>query len=108
MHLHSQPANAIRHTLKKTEYESSDLKVVEINEAFASVALQSAHELGIDPENVNPRGGAIALGHPIGASGARIVGTLARQLSEMGTGALGAAGICGGGGQGSAVVLQAT
>src|SRR5690625_4373376 len=106
VHLHSQPANAIRHALKKTDHEPTNLKVVEINEAFASVALQSVHELGIDPEHVNPRGGAIALGHPIGASGARIVGTLAHQLSEIGSGALGAAGICGGGGQGSAIILR--
>src|SRR5699024_3533328 len=95
--LHSQPANAIRCALDKAGYDTDELKVVEINEAFASVSLQSAKELGIDLDVVNPRGGAIALGHPIGASGTRIVGTLARQLAEAGSGSVGAAGICGGG-----------
>ncbi|OAV61514.1 acetyl-CoA C-acyltransferase [Enteractinococcus helveticum] len=105
--LHSQPANAIRCALEKAGYDTAELKVVEINEAFASVSLQSAKELGIDLDLVNPRGGAIALGHPIGASGTRIVGTLARQLAEAGAGSVGAAGICGGGGQGSAIILRA-
>ena len=105
--LHSQPANAIRCALDKAGYDTDELKVVEINEAFASVSLQSAKELGIDLDVVNPRGGAIALGHPIGASGTRIVGTLARQLAEAGSGSVGAAGICGGGGQGSAIILRA-
>lgn len=105
--LHSQPANAIQAALAKTDVQASDLQVVEINEAFAAVSLQSAAELGIDLDIVNPRGGAIALGHPIGASGARIVGTLARQLAEAGSGSVGAVGICGGGGQGSAVILRA-
>lgn len=107
-HLHSQPARAIAAALAKTDgVTAQDLAVVEINEAFASVGIQSTRELGIDPEIVNPHGGAIALGHPIGASGARIVGTLARQLAERGAGSVGAIGICGGGGQGSAVVLRA-
>jgi acetyl-CoA C-acetyltransferase len=79
---------------------------VEINEAFAAVAVRSVELLGIDGARVNQHGGAIALGHPLGASGARIVGTLARQLVAAGSGALGAAGICGGGGQGSAVILR--
>ena len=105
--LHSQPANAIRCALDKAGYDTAELKVVEINEAFAAVSLQSAKDLGIDLELVNPRGGAIALGHPIGASGTRIVGTLARQLAEVGSGSVGAAGICGGGGQGSAIILRA-
>lgn len=105
--LHSQPAHAIQAALAKTDVQASDLQVVEINEAFAAVSLQSAAELGIDLDIVNPRGGAIALGHPIGASGARIVGTLARQLAEAGSGSVGAVGICGGGGQGSAVILRA-
>lgn len=105
--LHSQPAHAIQAALAKTDVQASDLQVVEINEAFAAVSLQSAAELGIDLDLVNPRGGAIALGHPIGASGARIVGTLARQLAEAGSGSVGAVGICGGGGQGSAVILRA-
>lgn len=104
--LHNQPANAILAALEKTGALPSDLAAIEINEAFAAVAVQSAATLGADAAIVNTRGGAIALGHPIGASGTRIVGTLARQLAEQGPGALGAAGICGGGGQGSAVVLQ--
>ncbi|WP_336659909.1 acetyl-CoA C-acyltransferase [Leucobacter sp. USHLN153] len=112
-HLHSQPARAITAALAKTGSASepaataADLSVVEINEAFAAVGVQSAKELGLDPAIVNVHGGAIALGHPIGASGARIVGTLVRQLAEAGEGSLGAVGICGGGGQGSAVVLRA-
>ena len=107
-HLHSQPANAIAAALAKTDgATAADLAAVEINEAFASVGIQSTRELGIDPAIVNQHGGAIALGHPIGASGARIVGTLARQLAAAGSGTLGAVGICGGGGQGSALVLRA-
>lgn len=105
--LHSQPANAILTALKGTAISAADFAAVEINEAFASVVVQSIRDLGIDPKIVNARGGALALGHPIGASGARIVGTLARQLATYGTGSVGAAGICGGGGQGSAVVLRA-
>ncbi|MGK0742741.1 acetyl-CoA C-acyltransferase [Leucobacter sp. Z1108] len=108
-HLHSQPARAITAALARVPGGASvsDLAAVEINEAFAAVGVQSASELGLDPAIVNPHGGAIALGHPIGASGARIVGTLARQLASLGSGSLGAVGICGGGGQGSAVVLRA-
>ncbi|MGI8393301.1 acetyl-CoA C-acyltransferase [Leucobacter sp. W1038] len=108
-HLHSQPARAITAALARVPGAASvsDLAAVEINEAFAAVGVQSASELGLDPAIVNPHGGAIALGHPIGASGARIVGTLARQLTSIGSGSLGAVGICGGGGQGSAVVLRA-
>lgn len=102
-----QPANAITRALSKADLEVEDLTDLEINEAFASVVLASADGLGVDPGIVNSRGGAIALGHPIGASGARIVGTLARQIAEKGGGCLGAAGICGGGGQGSAMILQA-
>jgi acetyl-CoA C-acetyltransferase len=104
--LHDQPANAILAALKKTKARVEDLAAVEINEAFAAVSVRSVQTLGINPDIVNARGGAIALGHPIGASGARLVGTLARQLAELGPGELGAAGICGGGGQGSAVVLR--
>lgn len=108
-HLHSQPSRAITAALAKVAggTTAQDLAVVEINEAFASVGLQSTKELGISGDVVNPHGGAIALGHPIGASGARLVGTLARQLAEAGPGTLGAIGICGGGGQGSAVILRA-
>lgn len=109
--LHAQPAAAIRTALARVGATPADLRAVEINEAFAAVAVHSTALLGVDPEIVNPWGGAIALGHPIGASGARIVGTLARQLvalQESGPDApLGAAGICGGGGQGSAIVLRA-
>ena len=105
--LHSQPANAIAAALAKTDVKASDLAAVEINEAFASVAVQSAKDLGVSLDIVNPHGGAIALGHPIGASGARLTGTLARQLQELGAGSVGAAALCGGGGQGSALILRA-
>jgi acetyl-CoA C-acetyltransferase len=105
--LHSQPSNAIRAALAKTDIAPEDLGAVEINEAFAAVAIHSAKELGIPDDRVNAHGGAIALGHPIGASGARVIGTLARQLQDVGAGTLGAAALCGGGGQGSAVVLRA-
>lgn len=105
--LHAQPARAITAALAKTQLTVADLAAIEINEAFASVALHSAHELGVSPDAVNALGGAIALGHPIGASGTRLVGTLAQQLSEIGSGSVGAAGICGGGGQGSSVILRA-
>lgn len=105
--LHSQPANAIEAALSRTDHTSADLAAVEINEAFAAVAVVSTRQLGVDPAIVNAHGGAIALGHPIGASGARIVGHLARRLAAAGPGSIGAAGICGGGGQGSAVILEA-
>jgi acetyl-CoA C-acetyltransferase len=104
--LHNQPANAILAALERIGAAPSDLACIEINEAFAAVAVQSSAILGIERGIVNARGGAIAFGHPIGASGARIVGSLARQLAEHGPGALGAAGICGGGGQGSAIILR--
>lgn len=106
--LHSQPSRAIAAALAKLpgDVTAGQLAAVEINEAFAAVVLQSISDLGLDPALVNQHGGAIALGHPIGASGARIVGTLARQLAAVGPGSLGATGICGGGGQGSAVVLR--
>lgn len=105
--LHSQPSRAITAALERAGLSAADLTAVEINEAFAAVGLQSTRELGIDPEIVNTHGGAIALGHPIGASGARIVGTLGRRLEALGSGSLGAVGICGGGGQGSAILLRA-
>ncbi|MCS5721646.1 acetyl-CoA C-acyltransferase [Herbiconiux sp. CPCC 203407] len=105
--LHAQPANAITAALAKAGRSTGELAAVEINEAFAAVAVHSTRALGVDDAIVNAHGGAIALGHPIGASGTRIVGTLARRLAAAGPGALGAAGICGGGGQGSAVVLEA-
>ena len=105
--LAAQPANAINAALAKASKTSSDLVAAEINEAFAAVAVHSTRLLNLDPEIVNSNGGAIALGHPIGASGARIVGHLARRLQALGSGAIGAAGICGGGGQGSAILLEA-
>ncbi|WP_062461901.1 acetyl-CoA C-acyltransferase [Demequina soli] len=105
--LHHQPAAAAEAALARAGRPVADLATVEINEAFAAVAVASTARLGVDPRLVNPHGGAIALGHPIGASGARIVGTAARTLAGLGSGALGVAAICGGGGQGSAVVLEA-
>ena len=105
--LQAQPANAITAALSKAGLTVKDLASVEINEAFAAVVAKSVAQLGVDPEIVNPHSGAIALGHPIGASGARIVGHLARTLALLGSGSVGAAGICGGGGQGSAVILRA-
>jgi acetyl-CoA C-acetyltransferase len=105
--LHHQPSNAILAALATIGRDASSLARVEINEAFASVALASIDALGVDPEIVNVHGGAIALGHPIGASGARLAGTLARQLHEPGVAGLGAAALCGGGGQGSAIILEA-
>lgn len=105
--LAAQPANAINAALAKTSKTSADLVAVEINEAFAAVAVHSTKLLNLDPSIVNSNGGAIALGHPIGASGARIVGHLARRLAQLGSGSVGAAAICGGGGQGSAIVLEA-
>jgi acetyl-CoA C-acetyltransferase len=103
--LQSQPARAIAAACKKEGIEPSDLDVVEINEAFAAVALASMKELGLDPERVNPNGGAIALGHPIGMSGARITLTLAHELKRRG-GGIGAAALCGGGGQGEALIVR--
>jgi acetyl-CoA C-acetyltransferase len=103
--LHCQPANAIRKALAKAGQQTSDLDLIEINEAFAAVGIQSMRELGVTPETVNVNGGAIALGHPLGASGTRIALTLAYELRRRG-GGLGAAGLCGGGGQGSALLLK--
>jgi acetyl-CoA C-acetyltransferase len=103
--LHEQPANAIKAALAKTDIKESDLNVVEINEAFACVGVVSGRNLNVDPESVNPNGGAIALGHPIGASGARLVVTLAHELKRRG-GGVGAAALCGGGGQGDALIIR--
>jgi acetyl-CoA C-acetyltransferase len=103
--LHSQPARAIRHALDKAGLNASDLDLVEINEAFAAVGVQSTKELGISPDIVNVNGGAIALGHPIGMSGARLALTLAMELRRRG-GGLGAAALCGGGGQGDALLIR--
>jgi acetyl-CoA C-acetyltransferase len=103
--LQSQPANAIKHALGKQGLTVADLDLLEINEAFAQVVLQSAKELGVSLDKVNVNGGGIAVGHPIGASGARIVLALAHELKRRG-GGLGAAGLCGGGGQGDALILR--
>ncbi|WP_213007439.1 acetyl-CoA C-acetyltransferase [Paractinoplanes toevensis] len=103
--LQSQPANAIRHALTKAGLAVDDLDLIEMNEAFAQVVIQSTRELGVSGDIVNVNGGAIALGHPIGMSGARLVLTLALELQRRG-GGLGAAGLCGGGGQGDALIVR--
>ncbi len=103
--LHSQPSNAIKQALAKAGRSVPDLDLIEINEAFAVVALQSMRELGVGPDVVNVNGGAIAIGHPIGASGARLAVHLCYELGRRG-GGLGAAALCGGGGQGEALLLR--
>jgi acetyl-CoA C-acetyltransferase len=104
--LHSQPATAIKKALRKDGgHTVADLDLIEINEAFAAVAVESMRELDVTPDKVNINGGAIALGHPLGASGTRIALTLAYALRRRG-GGFGAAGLCGGGGQGSALLLR--
>ena len=103
--LHSQPSNAIKQALAKAGRSVSDLDLIEINEAFAAVAIQSMRDLDVTNDIVNVNGGAIAIGHPIGASGARIALHLANELRRRG-GGLGAAGLCGGGGQGEALLLR--
>jgi acetyl-CoA C-acetyltransferase len=105
--LHTVPALAMEKALKKVGAAASDLEVVEINEAFAAVAVHASRMLGVDHEIVNVNGGAVALGHPIGMSGARIVITLAHELRRRGA-TLGGAAICGGGGQGDALILRRT
>jgi acetyl-CoA C-acetyltransferase len=99
------PANAAKQALEKMGKSPEDVDLWEINEAFASVALNSVRMLGVDEDKVNVNGGAIALGHPIGASGSRIVGALVHELQRRG-GGLGVAAICSGGGQGDAIVLE--
>ncbi|GGP60139.1 MULTISPECIES: acetyl-CoA C-acetyltransferase [Streptomyces] len=103
--LQSQPSNAILHALGKEGIGVDDLDLIEINEAFAAVAVQSMKDLGVSPEKVNVNGGAIALGHPIGMSGARVVLHLALELKRRG-GGTGAAALCGGGGQGDALIIK--
>jgi acetyl-CoA C-acetyltransferase len=103
--LHSQPSNAIKQALAKAGRAIKDLDLIEINEAFAAVAIQSMRDLGVTSDIVNVNGGAIAIGHPIGASGARLALHLTAELRRRG-GGLGAAGLCGGGGQGEALLLQ--
>ena len=103
--LHERPAEALRIALKKAELEPGDLDLVEINEAFAAVALWSAAMLDLPSDKVNVNGGAVALGHPLGATGARITVTLINALRQRG-GGIGAAALCGGGGQGDALVVE--
>src|SRR3954452_3063317 len=104
-YLATTPASAAEKALAKAGLTASDIDLWEINEAFASVALHSMRLLGIDEEKVNVNGGAVALGHPIGASGARILGALVHELRRRG-GGLGCAAICSGGGQGDAIILR--
>jgi len=104
--LHSQPARAIERALSQEGLAAKDLDLVEINEAFASVLIQSANDLGIETDVINADGGAIALGHPVGASGARLVLHQALALKRRG-GGTGVVALCGGGGQGDALILKA-
>lgn len=104
--LHSQPSRAIEDALKREGLTVNDLDLIEINEAFASVVVQSGKDLGLPIERINAEGGAIALGHPIGASGARLVLHQALALQRLGTGT-GVVALCGGGGQGDALILKA-
>jgi acetyl-CoA C-acetyltransferase len=103
--LHTVPALALSNALKKAGLEVEDLDLVEINEAFAAVALNATRMLQIDEERVNVNGGAVALGHPLGASGARLVLTVASELKRRGL-RIGAAALCGGGGQGDALIVR--
>jgi acetyl-CoA C-acetyltransferase len=104
-YLATTPASAAKKALEKAGLQPGDIDVWEINEAFASVTLNSIRMLGIDEDRVNVNGGAVALGHPIGASGARILGSIVHELRRRG-GGLGCAAICSGGGQGDAVILK--
>jgi acetyl-CoA C-acetyltransferase len=103
--LHTVPALALSNALKKAGLAATDLDLVEINEAFAAVALNATRMLELDEERVNVNGGAVALGHPIGASGARLVLTVAHELKRRGL-RTGAAALCGGGGQGDALIIR--
>lgn len=103
--LASTPGAASKKALEKAGLTPDDVDLWEINEAFASVTLQSIRDLGIDEDKVNVNGGAVALGHPIGASGARIIGTLVHELRRRG-GGIGVAAICSGGGQGDAIIVK--
>jgi acetyl-CoA C-acetyltransferase len=103
--LHERPAEALGVALKKAGLAPTDLDLVEINEAFAAVSLWSARMLDIPDEKVNVNGGAVALGHPLGATGARLIVTLINALRSRG-GGVGAAALCGGGGQGDAIILK--
>ena len=103
--LQTVPALAMERALKKADLEAGDLGLLEINEAFAAVPLRSARMLGVSEDVVNVNGGAVALGHPVGASGARLVLTLAHEMRRRGVD-LGGVAICGGGGQGDALILR--
>jgi acetyl-CoA C-acetyltransferase len=103
--LQHQPANAIARACEREGISPADLDLIEINEAFAAVGVSSAQKLGVSLDRVNVNGGAIALGHPIGMSGARIALHLAKELRRRG-GGIGAVGLCGGGGQGDALILR--
>jgi acetyl-CoA C-acetyltransferase len=103
--LQTQPSRAVQKACQREGIDPKDLDLVEFNEAFAAVGIVSTRELGIDPEKVNPNGGAIALGHPVGMSGARVVLDVALELRRRG-GGVGAAALCGGGGQGDALILH--
>jgi acetyl-CoA C-acetyltransferase len=103
--LHEQPSNAIKAACAKEGIDPADLDLIEINEAFAAVGIVSARQLGVSEDKVNVNGGAIALGHPIGMSGARIALHLALELKRRG-GGVGAAALCGGGGQGDALIVR--
>jgi acetyl-CoA C-acetyltransferase len=100
-----QPSNAIDKALERAGKSVSDVSLFELNEAFAAVGIASMRDLGITDEVTNVNGGAIAIGHPLGMSGARVSLTLALELARRG-GGLGAAALCGGGGQGDAILLQ--
>jgi acetyl-CoA C-acetyltransferase len=103
--LHMQPANAIKAAAAKAGLDAAGLDLYEMNEAFASVAIASGKELGVSEDKINVNGGAVALGHPIGMSGARLILTLANELKRRG-GGTGAAALCGGGGQGDALIIK--
>jgi acetyl-CoA C-acetyltransferase len=103
--LHTVPAQAMQRALERAALQAQDLELVEINEAFAGVALNAARMLCVDEERVNVNGGAVALGHPIGASGARLALTLAYEMRRRGA-RFGGAALCGGGGQGEALILR--
>jgi acetyl-CoA C-acetyltransferase len=104
-YLATTPASAATKALEKAGLSAQDIDLWEINEAFASITLNAIRELGIDEDKVNVNGGAVALGHPIGASGARIIGALVHELRRRG-GGLGCAAICSGGGQGDAIIIR--
>lgn len=104
--LHSQPSRALKAALDRSGWSIDDLDVIEINEAFAAVVVQSIKDLGVGMERVNVNGGGIALGHPVGASGARLVVHMAHELDRRGGGRAGVS-LCGGGGQGDALTLWA-